>query len=76
MKKIIAIAGNATCGKYTLFQALKRELESHEPWYLNDGRVERIAFADALKEEVDEFLKKTIGISAWTSNPDEKKKNR
>ena len=73
MKKIIAIAGNATCGKDTLFRALKHELESHEPWYLTDGRVERIAFADALKEEVDDFLKKTIGISAWTTNPDEKK---
>lgn len=71
--KIIAIAGNATCGKDTLFRALKHELEAEVPWYLNDGHVKRIAFADALKEEVDDFLKKTIGISAWTSNPDEKK---
>ena len=71
--KIIAIAGNATCGKDTLFRALKHELQSHDSWSINAGRVERIAFADALKHEVDDFLKKTIGISAWTTNPDEKK---
>jgi len=70
--KIIAIAGNATCGKDTLFRALRHELQSHDPWS-SGGRVERIAFADALKDEVDDFLKRTIGISAWTTNPDEKK---
>ena len=70
--KIIAIAGNATCGKDTLFRALKHELQSHDPWS-SSGRVERIAFADALKDEVDDFLKQTIGISAWTTHPDEKK---
>lgn len=68
MPKIIAIAGNATVGKDTLYRALKHEFQTE-----HNCTVQRIAFADALKEEVDQFLIDTIGISAWTSNPDEKK---
>ena len=63
---IIAIAGNATCGKDTLYRVLYNELEPV-------SKVKRIAFADALKDEVNEFLLKTVGISSWTTDPDEKK---
>jgi hypothetical protein len=64
--KIIAIAGNATCGKDRLYELLCLELQ---------GRIKckRIGFADALKEELNTFLLSQTGISAWTTNAEEKR---
>ena len=66
-KKIIAIAGNARSGKDTLGKYISEILNEHKiSTCLN-------SFAKALKLEVDPLLKKTIGISAFTENSDEKK---
>lgn len=64
-KHIIAIGGFARSGKDTCCKALLET--APEPI---KGR--RIAFADILKNEVDEFLIKETGISAWTDDPKEK----
>jgi hypothetical protein len=64
-KYIIAIGGFARSGKDTCCRAL---LETAP----EDIKGRRIAFADILKNEVDEFLIKETGISAWTDNPKEK----
>lgn len=67
MKRIIAIAGHACSGKDRLYTAL-------ENYYATAGlKTQRFAFADELKHEVDDFLKQKVGISAWTSDPVEKK---
>tara|TARA_B100000212_G_scaffold273998_1_gene213464 strand:+ start:1824 stop:2369 length:546 start_codon:yes stop_codon:yes gene_type:complete len=64
MNKIIGITGVARSGKDTLFNALSE---------INTNIVfKRIALADELKRECDEFLKKNIGISAFTEEPKEK----
>lgn len=66
-KKIIAIAGNARSGKDTLGKYISEILNEHKiSTSLN-------SFAKALKSEVDELLKQTIGISAFTENSNEKK---
>jgi hypothetical protein len=61
--KLISISGNATCGKDRMCKYILEEL---------GGDAKRYAFADVLKDEVDDFLKKTLGVSAWTSDPVEK----
>lgn len=67
MKRIIAISGHACSGKDRLFAALQN-------YYSSAGlKIQRFAFADVLKHEVDDFLKQKVGISAWTTDPDEKK---
>ena len=66
MRKLIGITGFARSGKDTFFEradlALKKE----------SLRCERVAFADALKNEVDDLLKTHTGISAFTENDEEK----
>ena len=64
---IIAIAGNATCGKDTLYRVLYNELEAVT-------KVKRIAFADALKDDVREFLLDKTGIDSFTEKTEEKEK--
>lgn len=66
-KKIIAIAGNARSGKDTLGKYLSQ--------ILNDCGISTSlnSFAKALKSEVDPLLMKSVGISAFTENSDEKK---
>lgn len=68
--KIVGIAGVATVGK-DLFTAIARDI-------LKKHLIEstRLAFADALKKDADEFLQKYSKISVFTTNPEEKKKIR
>lgn len=64
MYNIIGITGVARVGKDTLFTSIKE---------LNENmNFTRLAFADELKKECDEFLMKNIGISAFTENEEEK----
>lgn len=61
-KKIIGLTGFARTGKDT-FQARSEILLKQ----MNENFIaHRYAFADALKEECDDFLKKNMGISAFT----------
>jgi len=61
----IGICGVARAGKDTFYLALK-DLAPDRNWY-------RMAFADALKGECEEFLLKNTGISPFTDLDDEKK---
>jgi hypothetical protein len=66
MKKLIGICGYARSGKDTFYQRSAHYLSQ-------EGKVAtRIAFADALKKELDPLLVKTIGISAFTEKDSEK----
>ena len=64
--KVIGISGLARSGKDTLFQFLSGKLKE------DNISSKRLAFADELKEECDDFLKKNIGISAFTEKNSEK----
>jgi hypothetical protein len=61
---VIGISGAARAGKDTLFEVLDEIFETFH--------MTRLAFADALKEECDEFLKTNTGISAFTKDDEEK----
>lgn len=64
--KFIGVTGFARSGKDTFYQRCEQHL-------LKEGKkVCRFAFADALKDECDELLKKNTGISAFTEDPKEK----
>lgn len=63
---IIGISGLARSGKDTLFKFLSEKLKN------SNISSKRLAFADELKEECDDFLKKNIGISAFTEINTEK----
>lgn len=63
-KRIVGISGNARCGKDTAFLAIKE--------IFKENSIERVAFADALKEECLEFLQKHTGLSTFTSIDKEK----
>ena len=63
---IIGISGLARSGKDTLFKFLSEKLK------INNISSKRLAFADELKEECDDFLKKNIDISAFTEKNEEK----
>ena len=65
--KIIGISGNATVGKDSFCQALINIFKE------DNIEAKRFAFADELKYETDEFLKSTLGISSFTTDPEEKK---
>ncbi len=66
MSKLIGVAGFARSGKDTFFERSRDILE-------REGKKAcRFAFADALKHESDEFLKKNVGISAFTEDSSEK----
>jgi hypothetical protein len=64
MTRVIGISGVARVGKDTFFRALLKESPNYN--------LVRVAFADELKEECNEFLMKNVGISAFTQDPDEK----
>ena len=66
MKKLIGIAGFARSGKDTFYQR-SAQLLSKEGY-----KSTRIAFADALKNELNELLLSNIGISAFTEEDQEK----
>ena len=64
--KIIGISGNARSGKDSLCKVISDCLQS-------DGlKAHRLAFADEVKREVDDLLKNTVGISAFTDDTKEK----
>jgi hypothetical protein len=65
-KHIIAIAGNARCGKDTLGKNISDLLNEYG---INSSTY---SFADELKKETDKFLVETLGISAYTNNDEEK----
>lgn len=64
MNNIIGVTGFARSGKDTFYQQSSK--------ILSKAKCFRYAFADALKEESDEFLKKHVGISAFTEDPEDK----
>ena len=65
--KCVGICGVATAGKDTFFVLLRDYLKPY------DIHVQRFALADKLKDEIDPYLQQQFGISAWTTNPEEKK---
>lgn len=66
MNNMIAISGNATSGKDTLFSIIQEILES------KNIKCSRYALADDLKLEINQFTLSNYGISAFTKNPKEK----
>tara|TARA_Y100000593_G_scaffold92486_1_gene184257 strand:- start:16890 stop:17483 length:594 start_codon:yes stop_codon:yes gene_type:complete len=65
-KKIIGIGGNARSGKDTLANNLVSILAE-----LNI-KAEKVSFANALRQSVDDFLLRELGISAFTEDKKEK----
>ena len=66
MKKLIGISGFARSGKDTFYERAAKILAKE------DKNSHRIAFADALKNELNELLVKNVDISAFTENNEEK----
>jgi hypothetical protein len=66
MDKLIGISGFARSGKDTLYNSCAKILQE------KGKKTIRFAFADALKNECDNFLKKHVGISAFTEDNKEK----
>lgn len=66
-KKVIGIGGVARAGKDTFAGILTAKLQQ------GGNSVKRVAFADPLKYQVDEFLVKNIGITSFTVSDEEKK---
>lgn len=64
--KLIGISGLARSGKDSFYEKCIPFLEE------KGFKYKRFAFADALKEECDPFLKDNVGISAFTENNKEK----
>lgn len=64
---VIGVGGFARSGKDTFVKIARKQLK--ESGYSSI----KLAFADALKEEIDPFLKEYYGISAWTDDTEEKK---
>lgn len=62
---LIGISGFARCGKDTAYESILSLTE--------DKDLNRLAFADELKGECEEFLNNNIGISPFTENDAEKK---
>lgn len=66
MKNVIGIGGVARSGKDTFAGILTLKLQQA------GKTVRRVSFAEPLKAQVDEFLVKNLGITAFTPNTDEK----
>ena len=64
---LIGLTGYARSGKDTFFQFANLLTSSRKSY-----DCQRFAFADELKKECDDFLKSTLGISAYTSDSKEK----
>jgi len=66
MTKVIGLCGSARSGKDTFFNFAER-------FPLPNGRkIRRVAFADELKKDLNNFLVSKLGISAWTDKDEEK----
>lgn len=64
MGKILALSGFAETGKDEFFKIAKVVLA--------DKKIRRLSFADSLKNYLDPFLKEETGISAFTTDKEEK----
>ena len=64
---VIGVGGLATSGKDTFFSLLQSYLEAY------GIKARRFALADELKKEIDPYLQSQFGISAFTTNPEEKR---
>jgi hypothetical protein len=65
--RIIQLSSVATCGKDLFFSIAKKILKK------NGYNAMRFAYADPVKRDLDPFLIEKTGISAFTTNPEEKK---
>lgn len=63
---LIGVGAIALVGKDTFFKIFSDILKEH------NIECERVALADQLKSEADQFCKEKYGISAFTKNPKEK----
>ena len=66
MKKVIGLGGVARAGKDTFAGILAYKLQQ------SGKSVKRVAFAEPLKTQVEDFLVKNLGITAWTPSTEEK----
>lgn len=66
-KTIIGICGNARCGKDTMAELIQEVLSDI------GIKSKKINLADSLKDELREFVNKTLSIDVFTCNEDEKK---
>lgn len=66
MTRVIGVSGLARSGKDSFYFLAKEKLKSRG---INSCR---LAFADELKNECDEFLKNNLGISSFTEDNSEK----
>jgi hypothetical protein len=64
--KIIGVTGFARSGKDTFVKVASKILQK------NGFQTIKLAFADDLKNDIDDWLKEKYGISAWTDVLDEK----
>lgn len=64
--KVIGLCGVARSGKDTFCKFAIELLEEQKL------KCKRVSFADELKSDLDPFLKKKVGISAFTEDPKEK----
>jgi hypothetical protein len=64
---VIGVGGFARSGKDTFVKIARKILKEHGYSSI------KLAFADALKEEIDPFLVQNYGISAWTDDTEQKK---
>lgn len=64
---VIGVGGFARSGKDTFVKIARKILKEHGYSSM------KLAFADALKEEIDPFLVTNYGISAWTDDTEQKK---
>jgi hypothetical protein len=67
MKKLIGIAGHARSGKDTVGNFIKENFQRRN----KDARV--VSFAHCLRQELDSFCLDNLGISAFTTDDNEKK---
>lgn len=65
MGKILALSGFAETGKDEFFKITKQ--------IFPEKRIQRLSFADSLKKYLDPFLEQETGISAFTTDPEEKR---
>ena len=61
---LVGVSGFARSGKDTAYEAIKE--------IFNEESIERVAFADALKLECLDFLRKNTGLSTFTTIDEEK----
>ena len=64
---VIGVGGFARSGKDTFVKIAKKILKE------NGYNPIKLAFADAVKEDMDAFLKENYNISAWTDDTEDKK---